>query len=816
MSAFLQWLFGVDSSPGWAAGGDWHVQFNSLPQGTWAPLCALIAAAAVAGVWFLYHKEGRQVRLAVRIALASLRLLALLIVAFMLVELVVVLTKKEYVRSHLLILMDTSESMSLQDPYTDQRLASETAKSLGLMGEDGEPDFDELRKEDRLQLAKRGLARVYDELAQGRELALYGFANGLKPMEGVADLENIVATGPGTAIGEAIRNALAAHRGQPLAGILLLSDGQSNAGEDPLKVAEHAGTDGVPITSLAIGTIEGPRNARVAELEASPIVFVRDPIEIGVLVESRGLRGSSATVTLEERKEGGTWQEIGRELITLGEDAALQRISFRITPEATGQIDFRAQVLDVGPELTTSDNIAHKSVKVIRQKIRVLLIAGGPSNEMQFLRNAILRDTALEFSSWLQSAAEGYEHVGHRPLRRLPATQEELDRFDVLILFDPDMRKLGSAWPEMLVKFVGNAGGGLVYVAGEQYSQQLFAPGISEESAVSLDTSWLKILPVVRDPGLYQSTAEVRLSSRESYTLELTPEGKQDSIFRFAADPARNREILQSLPGMYWHFPVTRSKPGATILARHGDPRMTNSFGRHVMMATHLYGPGRTMFIAFDSTYRWRYLAEDYFDGFWARTIDRVGRSKLLGGRYPFTLAADKSAYRVGDRVTVTARFTSSTEVPSSLANLSGELEIAAQPAQPLSFDPQPDEPGAFQATFVANEPGPYLVRVLPSAEADSDAAPRAATLEFRVETPRLETENATLNRILLDGIAKGSGGQSLTLAEIEKVASAFPIRQVERVLEFRDEVWDAPIMVGSLVCLLTLEWVLRKRYRMA
>ncbi len=54
-------------------------------------------------------------------------------------------------------------------------------------------------------------------------------------------------------------------------------------------------------------------------------------------------------------------------------------------------------------------------------------------------------------------------------------------------------------------------------------------------------------------------------------------------------------------------------------------------------MAMHRYGPGRTVFVAFDSTYRWRYLHEEYFDGFWARLIDRVGRGKALGGRYPFT-----------------------------------------------------------------------------------------------------------------------------------------------------------------------------------
>ena len=39
---------------------------------------------------------------------------------------------------------------------------------------------------------------------------------------------------------------------------------------------------------------------------------------------------------------------------------------------------------------------------------------------------------------------------------------------------------------------------------------------------------WTRILPVVRDAGLYRSEAEVRLSSQNTYTLELTPEGRGD------------------------------------------------------------------------------------------------------------------------------------------------------------------------------------------------------------------------------------------------------------------------------------------------
>ena len=109
---------------------------------------------------------------------------------------------------------------------------------------------------------------------------------------------------------------------------------------------------------------------------------------------------------------------------------------------------------------------------------------------------------------------------------------------------------------------------------------------------------------------------------------------------------------------MYWSFPVTRARPGATVLARHGDPRMQNQYGRHVLLASQLYGPGRTVFIGFDSTYRWRYLSEDYFDGFWARLVDRVGPEQGAGRPIPVQVHLGKSVYRVGDQVSVGVRYT--------------------------------------------------------------------------------------------------------------------------------------------------------------
>src|SRR3972149_122298 len=46
-----------------------------------------------------------------------------------------------------------------------------------------------------------------------------------------------------------------------------VTDGQSNVGDSPVRVAQQAGKEGVPIYAVAVGTAEGPRNARITELE---------------------------------------------------------------------------------------------------------------------------------------------------------------------------------------------------------------------------------------------------------------------------------------------------------------------------------------------------------------------------------------------------------------------------------------------------------------------------------------------------------------------------------------------------------------------
>jgi hypothetical protein len=812
--SLIKWLIGLRQLPHEAGEGDWHLEFQSLPQGLSAVICVALAIGASVGIWSLYKTEGRNLSAFVRAMLGGLRLLILGCVGLMLLDVILVIDRREKIASHLLVLVDTSESMGLTDPY-DEATARGIVNGLGTTAAGSESDIAATRQRSRLDLAQASLKPLLGDLADGRLLSFYQFDSKATQLEGEDPLSELKPRGVGTAIGTALSQALAAQRGQPLAGVVVVTDGQSNGGEDPRKVAQQAGHDGTVIHSLMVGSERGPSNVRLSDVEASPVVFVRDPTQIMVMLESQGMQGRTAGVRLERRQKGEDWIEVGRTDLTLGEDGSIQRVPFTFTPEVVGQFEFRGTVLDAGPELTDSDNSAVKSIKVVRQRIRVLVVAGSPSPEVQFLRNALLRDQVCDLSCWLQSASENYEQVGHRPVRRLPSTPQELSYFDVLVLIDPNFKKLGPGWDEMITKFVGDAGGGLIYVAGELYTNALFDTAKTDAGGGSSD-AWLSTLPVVSEAGLYQSAAEVRLNSQETWNLELTADGNEDPIFHFSPDKAKNRAILASLPGMYWYYPVTRVKPGATILAQHGDQRMQNQFGRHALMAMQRYGPGRTVFIGFDATYRWRYLHEQYFDGFWSRLIDRVGRSKVLGGRYPFTLSTDKNVYRTGDRVNLRVQLTGTPEEASSVGTLQCEVEVPD--GEPISYDlePNPDQPDLLETSFTVEKGGAYVIHVSSATQAARDPSVRPATLPFRVEPPRQETDKPGTNRPLLEDLAKASGGRVFTPADAKEIPTALPIKEVERLIQYREELWDAPLGMILIVTLLTVEWVLRKIYKMA
>ena len=80
---------------------------------------------------------------------------------------------------------------------------------------------------------------------------------------------------------------------------------------------------------------------------------------------------------------------------------------------------------------------------------------------------------------------------------------------------------------------------------------------------------------------------------------------------------------------------------------------------------------------------------------------------------------------------------------------------------------------------------------------------------------PNAETENPGIDRARMEPLATITGGKVLDATQVKQLADAFKIGEVTRVLEDRQEIWDAPILWIGLFLLLVMEWVIRKRVRL-
>ena len=126
----------------------------------------------------------------------------------------------------------------------------------------------------RLAAAKESAATFIDAIPDQLRLGLVAFdqatnllATPSRDHDQVRAAVEGLQTGPGTATGDALVEAVDAIRrdaaGQderPPAAIVLLSDGKTTSGGDPLEAAREARRAGVPVYSVALGTDEGVVN----------------------------------------------------------------------------------------------------------------------------------------------------------------------------------------------------------------------------------------------------------------------------------------------------------------------------------------------------------------------------------------------------------------------------------------------------------------------------------------------------------------------------------------------------------------------------
>ncbi|WP_394838323.1 hypothetical protein LVJ94_15585 [Pendulispora rubella] len=415
---------------------------NDLPA--WAIVIACILAAA--SLVLLVIEMRRRERGGIGILVTGVLALGALALAVM--RPVRIAARESVVGARVVVLADTSRSMAL---------ASEAGGSLAT---------DVQRSRTRQKTRDDVVAALSKAAPDARVLEL-GFADGPpKPLAGET------ARGQRSDLGSAIR-ALAAMPEERPSAVVVVSDGRlDDPQEDAPKpvLAELGHTIHAPIHTIATTRNELPDASvrRVANATAA-VAHVPLPLRVDIGC-SGGLACEKLTVTAKELREDGPPALLASGIADVKDGKA--SVDLTVTLDRAG-----VRILEVGIESPTGDAIPENdrrliTLNVARERVRVLHVAGQPTNDVRALRQWLKSDASVDVVAFfiLRTPADT-PGASQEDLALIPFPVDELfsvhlPSFDAVVLQDFDAQPYGlERHLPALARYV-RAGGGLIMVGG--------------------------------------------------------------------------------------------------------------------------------------------------------------------------------------------------------------------------------------------------------------------------------------------------------------------------------------------------------------
>jgi len=831
MEDFFKWLAawrGVEVEPG----SELQFEFASFPSGGLGMLVLMGMALAIVFIAFLYRRDGKQLSGVQRFVLGSLRTLAVLAVILLLLEPNLVTVKRETREGHTILLVDTSQSMTHMDAWR----RPEVQRAKDGWNEVGVAD---LTSASRLELVKALLAKddqsIVQKLAAKNLVQLYGFDGSVhelplvpppppelgpdgepvvadpnaRPPTPVIDLEKLVADGRSTNLGGALRTALDKSRPAEIAAVVFVSDGRRTAGPQGPEIARMLEQRKIPHTFvIGVGDPSETQFVELTRMEAPSKVFQLDPYEMKGTVRSQGYDGISFTAKLIRADDQGVETTVATQEVTIGPSQEATIEWKELTSDSAGRFLYRTEIVPPdGEAMIAERHTKTAAVEVLDRRLRLLLIAGGSSHEFQILRNLLIRDKTINVTCWLQSADEKFPQEGNEGVRieSLPEERKALDPYDVVVMIDPDQTRLSRRFCENLAEHIVEGGCGLWWVAGEKYTLEALRKTAATRAVADL----LPIVPNIEVAERYMMGFAKAFAKPWQYRLTADgADGIGSKAIRLHDDKDTSKLLWQRLPGFHFWFPVTRLKPIATSLAEHPSTEFRRGGKYMPIIAIQNVGAGRVMFVGTDETYRWRSNNLDAYDRFWVNGIRYLFEGRLQAGNSRLRLLASDDKVDLGDAIELVAEVKDETLQPVIAESFEVSVERDGAPGETVELIPVEAMPGSYSLRYRPTALGTYRVRPL-------EKIGKLVELKFQVVPAQIESQGP-MDRAELASIAGVTGGEFFeTPTELLAALDRIPSRSATDTFRTPHSLWDGWPTITIVLLLLSLEWLLRKRFNL-
>ena len=428
--------------------------------------------------------------------------------------------------------------------------------------------------------------------------------------------------------------------------------------------------------------------------------------------------------------------------------------------------------------------------------INVLLIEQFPRFEFRTLEDLLSRATnnsgqaRFQVTTVLGTADPQLAQEDDRLYTSVLEDRDWLFAFDVIVVGDVPTDLLTFDAQSILVDFVQQRGGGMVFIAGDRFLPEQFN-----------DQPLAELFPAEVD------SYEPQLQNTQPASLQLSQLGERTALTSLTETSGANRAVWKALPGPYWLVQSLLLQSGVQVLV-YAD---SETEVRVPLVTQQFAGAGRVIFQAFDSTWRWKQQTnvKNGYALYWTQLINYLAGAGAGNGRTGVALSVSTEEVAFGESVEVKVRFLNPVGAPEEervvveLSEETGKVEIVRLTRSGISQ-------GVFAASLSDLRVGQYTLRLV--SPVGMTATPATLRIEVRNQ-PKEQLITGGDVKALKD-LAATSGGDFYELSQWDVIRKELPHGQRMVIQELnRRLLWNANWLVSIFVLLLSIEWGLRRRW---
>ncbi len=621
-----------------------------------------------------------------------------------------------------------------------------------------------------------------------REAAVYGLGRGARVVRLADVATRALAQDDDTRFADALDAV-----GDPNVGaIIVVSDG-IDLGGGAVAAASRAGAR---VHTIAVGAADRVRDDSIASLRADAVGFLRRPARVRVTLRRTG--GAEGAVPVRLVESGRTLREVTALVPADGE----AEIDIPFIPDRLGRIVYHVEIPTPDGDAVPENDARAFLVRVVRDNLRVLLVAGQPSWDQRFLRAFLRRDATTDLISFfiLRSTSDmtmaDPDELALIPFPTDELFQEHLGSFDVVLFQNFEYAPYQMAQYLPRIRDYVQRGGSFAMIGGP----------LSFAAAGYAETPIADILPVVVLPA---GTPDARAITTDRFRPRIDDDAIRHPVLALRPNPAANREAWAALAPLVG-LNVTTARPGSQLLLSHPTLRSPSGEALPVLVAGEA-ARGRVLALMTDTSWRWGIASAGQsgdasaYERFWDRAIRWLSRDPALD---PARVTTDRERYGPGARVRVDAALSDARYVPLAarsvtLAILDGEGATLA------SGSARTDADGEAHATLDAPDvAGGYRVRA--SLEGEADAL---AEDVFVVEEGGDELADVRARPDLLRALAEATDGTYYADVGDAPELDAIDATRVRSLGVVTERPFASAWAFALLVALFGAEWIVRRRW---